>query len=194
VKLKEEEFNDGFKMMQKLKSILRPATESEFMRLCQEYYSLSYERFENVDGLLTHVKLLEEKMDATKVKLTNDRRTILCLSMALSSSRSSDRYRSLIQLWSLTPDMTAQKAATMLREEEKRSESDYVEVHYAKSKKRATDSDLRCSFCRKKGHTEDFCWNKHPELCPEKHKHKLEGGDTKDDEGNWPKNTNHFSL
>jgi hypothetical protein len=40
--LKEKEFNDGYKIMTRLRELLQLTEEVEFMRLCKEYYSLSY--------------------------------------------------------------------------------------------------------------------------------------------------------
>jgi hypothetical protein len=56
-------------------------------------------------------------MDVTKIELTGDRRTFLCLSMAFIDN---SEYRSLIQIWSVTPNMTADRARAILLEEDKR--------------------------------------------------------------------------
>jgi hypothetical protein len=46
-----------------------------------------------INSFLTQIKLLEDRMNVTKVELTGDRRTLLCLSMALIDN---SEYRSLI--------------------------------------------------------------------------------------------------
>ena len=113
-KLIEEDFNDGYKMLRHLEALLKPSTDAEFMRLTKEYYTLSSIDFKSTEDMLTHIKLLEERIDATKVTLDSDKRTILCLMMCLP-----EQYRSLMQIWSVTKDMTAEKARAMLLEEDR---------------------------------------------------------------------------
>lgn len=50
---------------------------------------------------LDHVRSLEEQIDATNVKMTPDKRTLLCLTMALWNK---SHYRSLVQIWGVTKD------------------------------------------------------------------------------------------
>ena len=81
--LSEEEFNNGYLMLSRLKARLRPDSESEFMRLSKEYFTLTYDEFGSMAEYLTHIKVLEERIDTTKVVLEGDKRTILCLDMSL---------------------------------------------------------------------------------------------------------------
>jgi len=53
------------------------------MRLLKEYYTLNYNQFKTTSEYLTYIKVLEEKIDATKVVLDSNTRTILYLSMSL---------------------------------------------------------------------------------------------------------------
>ena len=59
----------------------------------------------------THIKILEEKIDVTKITLDADNRTILCLSMSLPQE-----YQYLVQIWAVTPSITAEKARTIALE------------------------------------------------------------------------------
>lgn len=83
-KLTEAEFNDGYLMLTRLRILLQPTGFSEFMRLSKQYYTVKFGSFKTVPEYLTYIKVLEEKIDATKVILDTNNRTILCLSMSLS--------------------------------------------------------------------------------------------------------------
>ncbi len=165
-KLKEAEFNDGYSMLQRLSTLLQPAGDAQFMRLTKEYYTLDIKEFKSITEFLDHVKVLEERIDATKVKLDDDKRTLLCLIMALSEDQD---YRSLVQLWSISGnDMTAVKAKDMLLEEERRQKSEDdkdVRALALKDKGQANSGEV-CGTCGK-GHRTDRCWENHPELAPE---------------------------
>ncbi|KAF6238752.1 hypothetical protein HO173_003259 [Letharia columbiana] len=110
-KLTEAEFNDGYLMLTRLRTILQPTGFSEFMRLSKEYYTLQFKAFKTIPEYLTHIKVLEEKIDATKVTLDTNNRTILCLSISLPQE-----YQYLIQIWAVTPSITAEKARQMVLE------------------------------------------------------------------------------
>ena len=83
MKLTEAEFNDGYLMLTKLRLELQPSGSSEFIRLSKEYYILQYKLFKSMLECLTRIKVLEEKIDVTKVVLDTNNRTILCLSILL---------------------------------------------------------------------------------------------------------------
>ncbi len=138
------------------------------MRLTKEYYTLSINEFKTISEFLDHVKILEEQIDATKVKLNDDKRTLLCLIMALSEDQD---YRSLVQLWSISADVTAVKAKEMLLEEERRRKSeDEKDARALKLKKAGSKAGLREKpVCETygKGHPTERCWQTHPELAPE---------------------------
>jgi len=159
-KLIKEDFNDGYKMLRRLEALLQPSTDAEFMRLTKEYYTLSSADFKSTGDMLTHIKLLEERIDATKVTLDSDKRTILCLMMCLP-----EQYRSLVQIWSVTKDMTAEKARIMLLEEDRRQNHvdenqgiKSLRIFGNKSKERK-----QYKHCKRGFHTEAKCWKLHSE-------------------------------
>ncbi len=57
-------------MLRHLETLLQSSTDAEFMRLTKEYYTAD---FKSTGDMLTHIKLLEERIDATKVTLDNVR-------------------------------------------------------------------------------------------------------------------------
>ena len=75
-KLSEEDFNDGYLMLQKVISLLQPLGETEFMTLTKEYYTIDYSKFSSMSEYLTHMKVLEERIKATTVTLDDDKRTL----------------------------------------------------------------------------------------------------------------------
>ena len=160
-KLKSEEFNNGYLMLQRLTALLQPTGETQFLRHTRELYTLRYSDFKDVSEFLTRVKVLEEQIAATKVEMTDDKRTLLTLTMALWDE---SQYRSLLQIWNVTPNMTAEKAREMLMEEERREQVDEV-VNLARGSEK-----FKCSHCKRDGHKKDTCWQLHPELKPDKFK------------------------
>ena len=160
-KLTEEEFNDGYKMYQRL-IVLQPNRTAQFMRYTREYYSLKYAGDEPIDAFHTRVKVLEERIDKTKVILDSDKRTLLCLQMALPM----DRFKAMIQLWEVTEGMTADKAKEMLREHERRHNDEDLEglgLHGYRAKRQRVSTPT-CTHCHQQGHLKANCWNLHPEL------------------------------
>lgn len=111
LKLTEAEFNNGFLILTKLRIELQPSGSSKFIRLSKEYYTLQFKSFKSIPEYLTRVKVLEKKIDATKVVLDSNNRTILCLSMSLPQE-----YQYLIQIWAVTPSITAEKARQIVLE------------------------------------------------------------------------------
>ena len=120
-KLAEEEFNNRYKMYKRLKELLQPSGKTQFMRLTREYYTLNYRNYKDVFEFLDHVKSLEEQIDATNIKMTPDKGTLLCLTMALWNE---SHYQLLVQIWGVTKDMTAEKAREILLEVEQRLKAD----------------------------------------------------------------------
>ena len=110
-RLTEAEFNDGYLMLTRLRELLQPTGSSEFMRLSKEYYTLKCSSFKSIPEYLTHIKVLEERIDASKVVMNEDNRTILCLSMSLPQE-----YQYLVQIWATMPTVTAIKAKQMVLE------------------------------------------------------------------------------
>ena len=110
-KLTETELNDGYLLLQRIKAILQPTGEAQFMRLSKELYTLQFKDFKTVDDYLTRIKTLEEQIDATKIKLEGDKRTLLVLFMTLPT-----QYRLMVQLWTVMEGITVKKAMEMFRE------------------------------------------------------------------------------
>lgn len=108
VKLTEDEFNDRYKMYKRLKELLQPSGEIQFMRLTREYYTLNYRSNKDTYEFLDHVKSLEEQIYATNVEMAPDNRTLLCLTMALWNE---SRYRSLLQTWAVTKGVAAGRSS-----------------------------------------------------------------------------------
>ena len=200
-KLTEAEFNNGYQMITRLTALLAPKGEAQFMRLSREYYTLQLSHFKDIPELLTRIKELEEQIDATKVEMTGDKRTILCLSMALS-----EHYRPLVQLWSMNPEITTEKAKEMLLEEHRRyahTQEEEERAHayvgrFGKQEKsnrkwngngngngNGHGTSKECSKCEKTGHTIDECWEEHPEMAPEwlqeKKKRRQNDGNNRND-------------
>ncbi len=61
-------------MLRHLETLLQPSTDAEFMPLTKEYYTLLSADFKSTGDMLTHIKLLEERIDATQVTLDSDKR------------------------------------------------------------------------------------------------------------------------
>ena len=70
-------------MMTRLRTKVQPTGFLEFIRLLKEYYTVRFSAFKTILEYLTYIKVLEEKIDATKVILNTDNRIILYLSMLL---------------------------------------------------------------------------------------------------------------
>ncbi len=136
------------------------------MRLTREYYTLKYRNYKDVSKFLDHVKSLEEQISATNVEMTPDKRTLLCLTMALGNE---SHYRSLVQIWGVTKDMTAQKARKMLLGDERRRKADSGASALVIFGHGHRDTGS-CRYCGKTGHKEDLCWKKYPELIPDQYK------------------------
>ena len=178
-RLSENHFDNGYLLLSRLSERLQPVGDIQFMRLTRELYSLELGHDETPSELLTRLKLLEEQIDATKIELTHDKRTLLALTMALATD---DRYRSLVQIWQSLPDMTAERARQMLLEEEhiqKANKETAVRVNYMRKNFSRNDkggsgsgtgtgaNGKICDACEKPGHYKDECWEEHPELAPE---------------------------
>ena len=165
----EDEFNDGYKMYWRLKELLQPMGETQVMRLTQEYYTLSYQIFGNISEFFNHIKLLEEQINATKITMAPDKQALLCLTIAL---RDVKHFQSLVQIWGVTSDMTAEKTQDMLLEDERRqakkngnkasNATALAHRNFVHQGQEAGD----CRHCHKPGHKEDLCRKKHPGLMP----------------------------
>lgn len=160
-KLTNSEFNDDYVMLSRLTELIKPTGDAEFMPLSKEFYTIDYESFDSMSNYLTHIKLLDERIEATKIELTRDKRILLCLSMSFP-----EQYQHLARMWSMTNDMTADKARSMLLEEERRTHKDSQGVvALAAARGKPT-----CKYCKKSSHMDANCWDKHgkPDWAKEK--------------------------
>jgi hypothetical protein len=139
-----------------------------------------------LEDFITRIKVLNEKIDSTKMEFTADHRTLLVLMLGLSSS-----YDTLVQIWSTMPGgITGEKAISMLRAEDQRLSKrednmvGYMAVRGAKRKaggeltqgensKRPSSwptcqkcqrqhpgvcwADMTCNICGRKGHPDYKC-------------------------------------
>lgn len=169
-RLVDSEFNDAYLMLTKLQTLFAPATEQTFMQSIQELFSISPRKFNNMEAFLTQIKVLNERIESTNLKLTSDKRTLLVLMMSLASY--SD-YRSLVQVWAATDGITGERAITQLREEIGRTDLEEPDTRGSALFTNRPGSE--CSFCKKPGHNEDNCWKKYPEKIPDwVHQNKVE--------------------
>ncbi len=159
-KLIKEDFNDDYKMLRHLEVLLQSSTDAKFMRLTKKYYTLSSIDFKSTKNMLTHIKLLKKRINAIKVTLDSDKRTILCLMMCLS-----EQYHFLVQIWFVIKDMTAEKTWIMLLEEDHRQnhvnenqDIKFLGIFDNKSKERK-----QCKHCKRDFHIEAKCWKLHSE-------------------------------
>ena len=162
-RLTEAEFNDGHLMLSRLREILQPTGSSEFMRLSKEYYTLRFKSFKTVAEYLTHIKVLEERIDATQVVLNEDNRTVLCLSMSLPQE-----YQYLVQIWATMPAITSLKARQMVLEASRQ----HIQARSNGDAQSSSDpsftaalAEERCKHCRGR-HLTDNCWIENPEEAP----------------------------
>ena len=166
-KLKADDFDCGFRMLTHITALFQPTGDGEFMRLTKEYYSLRYGDYRSMTDYLTTMKLLEERIRATKVVLTDDKQTLICLAMSLP-----EHLQYLTRIWAVTPEMTAEKARTMLLEEERKGNGPehtygFLGVGVAPGAKNTS-----CKSC---GKTHGgLCWKEHPEEAPDWLKEKWE--------------------
>ncbi len=165
--LTDEEFNDGFLMLSRLRTKLQPTGSSEFMRLSKEYYTIQFKSFKSVPQYLTHIKVLEEKIDNTKVVLNTDNRTILCLAMSLPQE-----FQYLVQIWAVTPSITAEKARQMVLEAT-RQHNQVVHNPYDPDVRALKAGREPCEHCESLGHPSHLCYSKFPDRAPEWYKLKM---------------------
>lgn len=159
-KLIKEDFNDDYKMLRHLEILLQSSTDAKFMRLTKKYYTLSSIDFKSTRDMLIHIKLLKKRINAIKVTLDSDKCMILCLMMCLS-----EQYHSLVQIWFVIKDMTAEKTWIMLLEENhqqnhmnENQDIKFLRIFNNKSKKRK-----QCKHCKRDFHIKTKYWKLHSE-------------------------------
>jgi hypothetical protein len=113
-RLTDAEQNDGYLLLTKLKEINSPATNQVFYTFCQELLTLRAAGTD-LETFLARIKTLNEKIDGTGIELNAERRTLLVLMLGLGSG-----FETLVQIWSTTPDLTADMAIRQLRAEHHR--------------------------------------------------------------------------
>jgi hypothetical protein len=106
---------------------------------------------------MTRIKVLNERIDATKITFDSDKRALLVMMLGLQNTTN---YRSLVQIWAATANMTGDKAMIMLREDIGRGELEKLEgmdtVLYSNSPRNRT-GPIQCKHCQKTNHKEDQC-------------------------------------
>lgn len=181
-KFTEAEFNDGYLLIKRARTLFSSTSEATFMRASTELYSLRFNK--SVDELVTKIKTLSEEVDNCKVELTSDKRTLLVLSKALTGSK----FSYLTSIWLATPDLTAERAINMVKEEERRVGSNTQESQtvFARNQKTCTKcgrtntnhtaetcwKDIKCDNCKQLGHPTDRCREEKQEPQPQPQKNK----------------------
>jgi hypothetical protein len=147
---------------------------------------LGYDNTENLDAFLTRIKILNKNIKSTKIEFTPDKRTLLVLMLGLT-----DQYESLVRIRATIPDITAERAIQMLRADAQQEEdrqriqsghtfatsgTGYDGSFAAVGNKRPAPAcgacgkhpaetecwaNKTCSFCRRRGHPESRCYDKH---------------------------------
>ena len=167
-KLTESEFNDGYLMLTRLRTLLQPTGPSEFMRLSKEYYTLQFKAFKTVSEYLTKIKTLEEKIDASKVILDANNRTILCLSMSLPQE-----YQYLVHIWAVTPTITAEKARQMVLEASRQHQQAIDDSNDPRVRASRAQGKEPCKNLKSSRHPSNSCYFRSPHLAPEWFKSKM---------------------
>ncbi len=169
----EEEFDDGYLMLLKIRSLFLPESDAAFMRYSRELYSLTLQECHNVDDWITKIKTLGERIDATKIKLTPEKRTLLVIIMGLFGHAS---YGYLAPILTSIPDLTVEKAIHIIKEDQLRtslqdgiSYNTYGTVVLARKKQECRKcgktnhkeadcwKNITCGICKKKGHPTERC-------------------------------------
>ena len=149
------------------------------MRLSEEYYILQCKVFKSISEYLTHIKVLEDKIDVIKVTLDADNRTTLCLMMSLSQ-----KYQYLVQIWVVISSITVEKARQMELEASHQhnqalynSDDPAITLRHSSQAMKAgfqgKKEKERCDHCESTGHASEKCWIEHPELVSNWFKEKM---------------------
>jgi len=155
LRLHQEDFDDEYLMWNHICELLQSTGESEWIRLNKELFKAKFYNFSSVDKFFTHIKILSDQIEATKVTMTNERRLLLVLSMACPSE-----YSGIAQLWQNMKDITPDQAVQMLKEEVYRQKGadDHNDEEYQSLDAPGTFAMKKCKKCKKTGHKEEDCW------------------------------------
>lgn len=150
--LSPEDFDNGYEMLAKIKNHCQPDNDVQFFALHREIFSLEYET-RDPDGHIAKIKQLNQRIENTKIEMDSEKRALLCLSMSCAK-----QHPHMVQIWSVTKDMTFEKACTMLREEgtRERTTNTGLSVRIKENKE--------CKHCHKLHRGK--CWTKYPHLAP----------------------------
>lgn len=166
LELSPNHFDSGYLMLKRLDERYAPKNNTTFFTLHRDLFTCYYD-LKDTDALITKIRTLNEQIEACKVEMTADKRALLVLSMAMAACEPS-----LAQLWSVTEDMTFDRAATMLRDRTRVAhlEADH-QLDYKKGlltlghRQNDYDKKTRCTHCGKTHGP--VCFRKNPELAPD---------------------------
>ena len=100
--------------------------------------------------------------------MTPDKQMLLCLTMALWNE---SHYQSLVQIWGVTKDITAEKAQEMLLEDKQRLKANSgASALVIRGHGHQNTEAGSCRYCEKTRHKEDSCWKKYLDLIPDQYK------------------------
>ena len=118
-KFNKIEFNCDFVMFIKIIFLLQSIGDVEFMKFTKKYYTLKYEFFDSMFDYFIYIKLLKKRMRITKIKLNDDKQTLLCLTMFLL-----ENFQYFIKIWVITKNFIVEIIRNILLKENRRSKSD----------------------------------------------------------------------
>lgn len=76
------DFDNGYNMLNKLKTLFQSLGETQFYSLYKELFSLCFEG-KNPNDFITRIKTLNEQIETTQIEIIANKRALLCLSMAI---------------------------------------------------------------------------------------------------------------
>jgi hypothetical protein len=160
--LSSHHFDSGYEMLKRLEERYAPKNETTFFTLYRQLLTSPDGSYDGSEDLITTIKTLNEKIDACKIELTSDKRALLVLIMATGR-----HDQPLAQLFSVTPDMTFDRAAYIIREKERNEASYHRRLAGGTYLTRKTNNYEK-KYCNHCGKTHGpTCFKKNPEMAPE---------------------------
>lgn len=169
IRLDRRDFVGAHQLMTRLAALFGL---SELIRLTKKLCTTKLSEFRNVTEFSARLKSLNKQITDTGIEMTGDTTVLVAFSIGLSKN-----YQHLVQQWALIPNITTDKALTILSTEERRIEQAEKEKEASKCAYTAVDrkrshSDMRATagdYCprSKKPHKPEECWRLHPELAPD---------------------------